>query len=119
MEDWQNSAIGDRIEELVRMPCRSQRPGFGFAIANDTGDDEIGIIKDSTKGMAERITKFAPFMNRARALRRGMAGNTARKRKLKKKLPQPGLILADIGVDFTVSTLQIRITDHRRTAVPR
>ena len=117
MQDRQHRAVGGRIEKLIGMPCRGQRAGFRLAIADHAGDDEIGIIEHRAEGMAERITQFAALVDRARAFRRGVAGNSAGKRKLNEKLPEPGLILADIGIDFAVSAFEISVADDSRPAV--
>ena len=118
MQDRQHRAVGDRIEELVGMPCGGQRPGLRLAIADDAGDDELGIVEHRPERMAERIAQFAALVDRARTLRRGVAGNSAGKRKLQEELPQPGLVLADVGIDLAVSALQIGVPHDRRTAVP-
>jgi hypothetical protein len=47
-----------------------------------------------------------------------VAGNTSGKRELKKELLQPGLILADLGIDLAVRALKIRIAHDGRAAVP-
>ena len=47
-----------------------------------------------------------------------MAGNSSGKRKLNKELPQPGLILADVGIDLAVSALEVSVAHDRRAAVP-
>ena len=39
MQDRQHRAVGGRIEELVGMPGRGQRPGLRLAVADDAGDD--------------------------------------------------------------------------------
>jgi hypothetical protein len=75
MQDRQHRTVGDRIEELVGMPRRGQRSGFRFAIADDAGDDQVGSVKHRPERMAERIAQLAAFVDRARALRRGVAGN--------------------------------------------
>src|SRR6185437_1184245 len=67
--------------------------------------------------MAERIAQLATLVDRARALWRYVAGNSSRKRKLSKELPQPGLILADIGIDLAVRALEIRVAHEGRAAV--
>ena len=68
--------------------------------------------------MAERIAQLAALVDRARALRRRVAGNASGKRELEEKLPQPGLILADVRVDLAVSALEVGIADDGRAAVP-
>ena len=118
MQDRQHRAVGGRIEKLVGMPRRGQRSGFRLAIADDAGDDEIGIVEHRPERMAERIAQLAAFVDRARALRRCVAGNAAGKRKLNEELPQPGLILADVGIDLAVSALEIGVAHDGRAAVP-
>jgi hypothetical protein len=85
------------------MPRRGQRSRFGLAIA----DDEIGIVEYRPKRVAERITQLAALVDRARALRRCVAWNSSGKRELNKEFPKSGLVLADIGIDFAVSALEI------------
>src|SRR5450756_652173 len=98
MQDRQHRAVGYWIEKLGRMPCGGQRTRLRLAVADDAGDDEIGIVEHRPKRMAERIAQLAALVDRARALRRCVAWNAPGKRKLNKQLPQPGLILADIAV---------------------
>ena len=100
------------------MPRRGQRSGFRLAIADDAGHDEIGIVEHGAKRMAERIAQFAALVDRARTLRRCVAGNPSGKRELKKELPKPGLILADVRIDLAVSALEISVAHDGRAAVP-
>src|ERR1700682_5359292 len=65
MEDGQHRAVGYRIEKFVRMPCGGQRTRLRFAVADDTGHDEIGIVEHGAERMAERITQLAALVNRA------------------------------------------------------
>ena len=44
-----------------------------LAIADDAGHDQIRIVENCAKGMAQRITQLTPFVDRARTLRRRMA----------------------------------------------
>ena len=46
-----------------------------------------------------------------------MAGNSAGKRELEKELPQPGLILADVGIDLAVGALKVGVAHDGRAAV--
>src|ERR1035441_10903909 len=65
MQDRQHRAIGGRVEKLVGMPRRGQWSGFRLPIADDAGHDEIGIVEHCPERMAERITQFAAFVDRA------------------------------------------------------
>src|SRR5664280_1168800 len=62
MQDRQYGAVGDRVEQLVGLPCRGQRSGFRLAVTDDAGDDQIGIVERGSEGMAERIPQLATFV---------------------------------------------------------
>ena len=117
MKNRQNRSVGGRIEELVGVPGGGQRSGFRLAVSDDAGDDEIRIIEHCSERMAEGIAQLAALVDRARTLRRGMAGNTAGKGKLLKKLLKPGLVAADVGIDFAVGALEVGMGHDGRPAV--
>src|ERR1700687_3562078 len=119
MQDWQHRALGLWIEKPGGMPRGSQRSGFRLTIADDAGDDEIGIVEHRSERVTERIAQLAALVDRARALRRCMAGNSSWKRKLNKELPQPGLIRADVWIDLAVGALEISVGHHGMAAVLR
>jgi len=91
------------------MPRGGQRSGFRLTVADDAGDDEIGMVVHRPERMAERIAQLAALVDRARALRRCVAGNSSGERKLNKEFPQSGLILADVGIDLAVRAFEIRV----------
>ncbi len=49
MQDRQHSPIGNRVKKFVGLPCGCQRTRFRFTVANDTGNDQIGIVERSPK----------------------------------------------------------------------
>ena len=117
VQDRQHHAVADRVEELVGMPCGGQWAGLGFAVADDAGDDQVRIVERGPEGMADRIPQLAPFMNRPRRLRRNVTGNPSGEGKLLEQLFEPGLILADIGIDLAVRAFEVDVAHHRRGAV--
>ena len=117
VQNGQHTAVAHGIEEFVSVPTRGQRPRFGLTVADDAGDDQIWIVEHRPERMAERIAQLAALVDRARALRRSVARNTAGKRKLEKELPQSGLIRADVGIDLAVRALEIRVAHDGRAAV--
>ena len=82
MQDGQYGSIGNRIQKFIGVPSGSKRPGFRFPIANHTCRDQIWIIEYRPKSMAERVAKFATFVDRARAFGRDVAGDAAGEREL-------------------------------------
>src|SRR5664279_6562057 len=57
-------------------------------------------------------------MNRTRALRRRMAGNSSGKRKLQKEFLQSRLILTDVRINLAIGALEVNVAHDRRPAVP-
>jgi hypothetical protein len=89
MKDRQHGAIARGIEELVGVPAGGQRAGFGLAVADDAGDDQIRVVEGGAIGMGQRIAQFAAFMDRARRFRRDVAGNAVRPGELAEQPLQP------------------------------
>ena len=90
---------------------------FRFAVADDAGDDQIGIVERGSEGMAERIAQLAAFVNRSRRRRRDVAGNAAGKRELLEQLFQPGFVLGDVRINFAPGAFEIDVAHNRRAAM--
>ena len=86
MEDGKNRSIPCGIEEFVGMPTGRKRSGFRFAVADNTAGQQVRIVKDRAISMRQRVTKFSPLVNGTWGLRRIMAGDAARERKLLEEL---------------------------------
>ncbi len=97
------------------MPTRRERPGFRFAIADDTGDDKIRIVERRAVGMAQRIAQLATFVNAARSFGRHMAWNPAGEAELFEQFLHSFGILADVGIHLAVSSLKVCMR-HKRWA---
>ena len=70
------------------MPGRRERAGLGLAVADDAGDDQVGIVECGAIGVHQRVAELAALVDRARRFRRGMARNAAGKRELPEQLAQ-------------------------------
>jgi hypothetical protein len=70
------------------VPTGRQRTRFGLAVTDHAGDDQVRVIKRGTIGMRQAIAEFAAFMDRARNLRRHMAGDPVWPGKLPKQAQQ-------------------------------
>ena len=51
VQDRQNGAVRHRVEELVRMPAGRERAGLSLAVADDAGDDQIGVVERGAEGV--------------------------------------------------------------------
>ena len=117
VQDRQNRAVRDRIQEFVGLPSGRQRARFGLAVADDARDDEPRIVERGAEGVAQRISEFAALVNGAGRGRRDMARNPARKRELFEQPLHSGFVLADVGIDFAVAALEIGVGDQSRPAM--
>ena len=63
------------LRNLLECQLVASGAGFRLAVADDAGNDQIGIVESGAIGVGQRIAQLAAFMNRARRFRRHMAGN--------------------------------------------
>src|SRR5205823_3207603 len=108
----------DRVEELVAMPAGGQRSGLGLAVADHTGNDEVGIVEDRAVSMGKGVAKLAAFVNGAGRFGRYMAGDAAGKAELGKQTLEPVLILAGVRINFAVGPFQVSVGDQGWSAMP-
>jgi len=45
VQDRQHGAVVDRVQELVGVPARGQRPRLGLAVADHAGDQQVGLSR--------------------------------------------------------------------------
>ena len=117
MQNGQHRAIGNRVQQLIRLPCGRQRAGFRFTVADNAGNDQLRIVERRAEGMAQGIAQLAAFVDRTGRCRRHMAGNAARKRKLLEQLFQPGFVLRNVRVHLGPGAFEIHIANQGRAAV--
>ena len=101
----------------MRVPARGQRAGLGLAVADDAGDDQVGVVERRAEGVAEAVAQLAPLVDRARRLGSDVAGDAAREGELLEELLHPRHVLGDVRVDLAVGPLQVGVADQRRPAV--
>src|SRR5579863_721632 len=99
------------------MPGGCQRAGLGFTVTDNARDEQAGVVKDRAEGMAERISKLAPFVDRAWRFGRDVAWDAAGKGELLEELFEAGRVLRDSRINFTVRSFEIHIRDDGRPAM--
>src|SRR5215831_18972732 len=119
VKDGQNRPVPRRVEEFVGMPARRQRSSFRFAVADDAGNDQIGVVERRSAGVRDGIAEFAALVYRTGRLRRYVAGDAAGERELGEQALQPLLVARDIRINLTVSSLKVRVRDQAGPAMPR
>ena len=119
IEDGQHRTIAGGIEEFVRVPRGRERPGLGFAVTHDAGDNQIGIVERHAVGVRETVAKLAAFVDGAWCFWRDVAADVAGEGELLEELLHPFRVLALVGINLGVRPLEIRRPQHARCAVAR
>ena len=101
------------------MPRGSKWSGFRFAVADDTGYDQLGIVECSTERMREAVAEFAAFVDRTGNFRRAVASEPARERETLEELQHPGFILTTVGIDLRVVAFKITVRQSGGRAMTR
>ena len=118
VQDRQHRAVGLRVEELVRVPARRERPGLRLAVADDARDEQVGVVERGAERVRERVAELAALVDRARRLGRDVARDPAGERELPEEPAQSFLVVADVRVDLAVRALEVRARDEPGPAVP-
>ena len=117
VQDGQHAAVADRVEELVAVPAGGQRSRLGLAVADDAGDDQVGVVEGGPVGMRQGIAQLTPFVDGAGRFRSDVAGNAAGERELGEEPLHARLVLADVGIDLAVRPFEVGVGHQRRPAV--
>ena len=117
VEDGEDGAIGDGIEELVGVPGGGEGSGFGFTIADDAGDDQVGIVEDGAEGMREGVAEFAALVDGAGGFGGDVGGDSAGEGELAEEFFHSGFVLRDGGVELGVGAFEVGVGDEAGTAV--
>src|SRR5919198_315629 len=117
VQDRQHGAVGTRIQELGRMPARGERARLGLSVADNAGDDQVGVVECSAERMRERVAELAAFVDRAGRLGRGVARDSARKRELAEQLPQALFVLRHMRIELAVRAFEVGIRDDSRATM--
>ncbi len=110
-------AVACRVDELVRVPARGQRPGLGLAVADDAQHHQVGIVERGAVGMHERVAQLAALVDRARRLRRYVARDPARIGELAEEFAHATLVARHARVELAVAALEPCVRNQTRTAV--
>src|SRR6516225_6980838 len=107
MQDWQDHAVGRRVQELVGMPARGEGPCFGLAIADNAGDDEVGVVVGGAVRVRDSVPQLSALVYGAWRFRSHMTRNAARERKLLEKALHALFVRGDIRINLAVGTLEV------------
>ena len=119
MEHRQHRAVGLRVEQLVRVPARGERPRLRLTVADDARDEQVGVVERRAERVHERVAELAALVDRAGHLGRDVARDPARERELAEEPPQPLEVPRHVRIELAVRAVEIGVRDERRAAVAR
>ena len=119
MEHRQHRAVGLRIEQLVRVPARRERARLRLAVADDAGDEQVGVVERRSERVHECVAELAALVDRPGHVGRDVARDPAREGELTEEPPQPVDVPRYVRVELAVGALEIGVRDERRAAVAR
>ena len=73
--DLDGSLVSTRFARDIARNSRRCGASLCFAVADDTGNDQVRIIHDRTKGHGQCIPQFTPFVDRPWGFRVDVAGS--------------------------------------------
>ena len=117
VEDRQHRTARHRIEELVRVPGASGRPGLRLAVADDAGDDQVRVVQRGAKRRCQRIPELAALVDRSGHHRREVAGKAAWPGEAANQSSEPFAIAAQLGLDVRQTAVDPQIRQVRRRPV--
>src|ERR1035437_8094927 len=117
MQDRQNRAIPGWGKELVGVPTRGERSGFGFAITDHATNDQVRVVECGAVSVRQGVPELAALVDRAGRLGCHMAGNPPWEGELSEQAAQALGVEGDIRVDLTVGPLEVRVGNDTRPAV--
>ncbi len=101
------------------MPTGSKRSGFSFAVSHNTAHQQVRIVERSTVRMRDGVSELSSFVNRARSLRRNVAGNSTWERELLEEPLHTFHALRNVRINLAVSAFQIGVGHNSRSTVTR
>ena len=117
VQHGQDDAVGDRVDELVRVPRRRERPRLRLAVTDDGEREQFGVVEDGPVGVAEGVTQLSALVDRAGRLGCRVRRDAAGEAELLHEPAQARLVEPDVRVDLRVRALEVGVGDHAGAAV--
>src|SRR6202035_4572080 len=111
--------VGQRVQELVRMPCRREWTGLRLSVSDHACNHQRRIVEYGPERMTQGVSQLAALMNRSRAFRGCVTWDSAGERELCEQLLESRFVPTDARINLAVRALQVRVSHDRRAAVAR
>lgn len=92
---------------------------LSFAVANDTGDNQVRIVERGAISVGQRIAELSAFVDRPWRFGRDVTWNAVGPGELAKQPLHPVPATVDIRIDFGIGSLQVGVRHQPRAAMTR
>ena len=99
------------------MPGGGGGAGLGLAIADDAGDDQVGIVEGCAIGVKQRVAEFAALVDGAGDVGGVVRGDAVGPGELAEEALEAVVIALDVGIDLGVGAFEIGVGDDAGSAV--
>ena len=82
VQDRQDRAVAHRVQEVDALPRTGERPGLRLAVADDAGDDEVGVVERGAERVHQRVAELAALVDGAGRRHADVARDAAGRREL-------------------------------------
>ena len=117
VKDREHGAVADGVEEFVGVPGGGERTGLGLAVADQHGDDQVGIVEGCAEGVRERVAELAAFVDRAGSFGRAVAADAAGEGEARNSVSMPFASWLLVGIDLGVVAFEIAVGERGGRAV--
>jgi hypothetical protein len=114
VQDGQHTAILDRVEKFVAVPAGSKRTGLTLSVSNDCQGDGLGVVKDGTESVGERVSELAALVDASHHLRRHVAAVSTGEGELLEEALHAFLVLRSVWVSFAPDALEVEVGNEAR-----
>lgn len=117
VDDGQDGAVGDGVEELGAVPGRGQGARLGLAVADRGQGDEVRVVVDGAEGVRDRVSQLAALVDGAGRLGRGVGADAAGEGEPLEEALHALDVERLVRVDLGIHTLEVRLGEDGGGAV--
>jgi hypothetical protein len=117
VQDWQHTAILDRVEEFVAMPASGQRTGLALSVSNDCQSDGLGVVEDGTESVRERVPELAALVDTSDHLGCHVAAVSTGEGELLEEALHAFLVLRGVWVGLAPDALEVEVGNETRRSM--
>ena len=113
---WRAGRFPERFQRRT-LTLKSGEATYRFTVADHCQRDQVGVIINGAKRMAQRVSKLSSFVQRSRRLGCGVRADSSREGELLEESLHTFDVLRDVGVYLGIGALEVAVGEDGRRAV--